>query len=90
MRVGVVGLGSCFGNMLPELAAHPRARFTAAADLRQAALDRFAQEFGGEAHHSIESLCASPNVDAIYVFTPDHLRKRLLRILRSCESKTSR
>lgn len=73
MRVGVVGLGSGFFNMLPELSAHPHVKFTAAADLRQAALDKFTKDFGGETHGSVEDLCSSPNVDVVYIFTPDEL-----------------
>jgi len=71
MRVGVVGLGAGFCNMLPELAAHPRVKFTAAADLRQAALDKFTKDFGGETYGSVEDLCGTSNVDVVYIFTPD-------------------
>lgn len=76
MRIGVVGLGAGGANALgesPGLASHPSIRLTAAADLRQAALDRFASEFGGETFTSIEALCASPNVDVVYIVTPSIL-----------------
>jgi phthalate 4,5-cis-dihydrodiol dehydrogenase len=73
MRVGIVGLGVGGANALsevPGLASHPSVRLTAAADPRQAALDRFQSEFGGETYTSIEALCASPNVDVVYIVTP--------------------
>jgi phthalate 4,5-cis-dihydrodiol dehydrogenase len=76
MRIGVAGLGAGGANALseaPGLASHPNIRLTAAADLRQAALDRFAAEFGGETFTSIEALCASPNVDVVYIVTPSTL-----------------
>jgi phthalate 4,5-cis-dihydrodiol dehydrogenase len=76
MRIGVAGLGAGGANALseaPGLASHPNIRLTAAADLRQAALDRFAAEYGGETFTSIEALCASPSVDVIYIVTPSIL-----------------
>jgi phthalate 4,5-cis-dihydrodiol dehydrogenase len=76
MRIGVAGLGAGGANALgeaPGLASHPNIRLTAAADLRQTALDRFASEFGGETFTSIEALCASPNVDVVYIVTPSIL-----------------
>ena len=63
MRIGVAGLGAAFTNMMRELAAYPHGRVTAAADFRQRALDRFASEWGGETHATVEEMCASPNVD---------------------------
>ena len=71
MRIGVAGLGAAFTNMMRELAAYPHGRVTAAADFRQRALDRFASEWGGETHATVEEMCASPNVDVVYVLTPD-------------------
>ena len=76
--------------MIPALLKHPNVEIAGAADLDGEPLEKFKSDFHVEGHSTVESLCRSPNVDAIYVFTPDHLRKRLLRILRSCESKTSR
>jgi len=76
MRIGVAGLGAGGANALsevPGLGSHPSIRLTAAADLRQVALDRFASEFGGETFTSIEGLCASPNVDVLYIVTPSIL-----------------
>lgn len=73
MRVGVAGLGAGGANAVnavPGLGSHPNVQLTAAADLRQVALDRFAGEFGGETYTSVEALCASPNVDVVYIVTP--------------------
>jgi phthalate 4,5-cis-dihydrodiol dehydrogenase len=59
--------------MVPALVKHPRVRITGAADLDPALLERFRRDFGAEAYGSVEELCRSPNVDAIYIATPTHL-----------------
>jgi phthalate 4,5-cis-dihydrodiol dehydrogenase len=56
--------------MLAALAVHPGIRVTAAADLHRQHLDKFQADFGGEVFTDVESLCKSPNVDAVYIATP--------------------
>lgn len=73
LRVGMAGLGTAVPNALPELHAHPGIEITAAADPRHEALDRFASEFGGETYRTVEAMCSSANVDAVYILTPNHL-----------------
>ena len=73
MRVGIVGLGNAANTLLPEVAAHPHVKITAAADVRSDALDTFAREFDAETYLSVEELCQSANVDLVYICTPDHL-----------------
>jgi phthalate 4,5-cis-dihydrodiol dehydrogenase len=71
LRVGIAGLGFASTVMLPELAAHPRIKITAGADVRPESVDAFGREFGAETYSSVEALCASRNVDAVYVLTPN-------------------
>ncbi|HEX6510789.1 MAG TPA: Gfo/Idh/MocA family oxidoreductase, partial [Chloroflexota bacterium] len=71
MRLGIAGLGVASTNCLPEIAAYPNATITAAADLRAAARERFAREFQAEVFDSVEALCASPQIDAVVVLTPN-------------------
>ena len=73
LRFGVLGLGQAAAQALPALAAHPNIRITAAVDVRQDALDKFAQEYGGETHRSVEELCASADVDVVHIATPHNL-----------------
>src|SRR5438067_1474711 len=73
VRVGVAGLGFASTLSIPALASHPHLRVTAAADLRADARERFASEFGAETFASVEALCRSPNVDAVYVSMPNAL-----------------
>jgi phthalate 4,5-cis-dihydrodiol dehydrogenase len=76
MNIGIVGLGTGAMNMIPELNANPHAKIVAAADPRKQATERFAREFGGEIFDDAEALCASPNVDVVYVMTPDNMHAR--------------
>lgn len=70
---GIIGLGAGAMNMIPELHANPNARIVAAADTRRDARARFVSDFGGPAYDNAEALCADPNVDIVYVMTPDEL-----------------
>ena len=56
--------------MLPAILRHPHARLTAGADTDAGALASFARDFQAETYPSVEALCASPRVDAIYIATP--------------------
>jgi phthalate 4,5-cis-dihydrodiol dehydrogenase len=80
LRLGVAGLGRAFTLMLPTLTAHPRIELVAAADPHPEARERFAADFGGEAHEDVEALCADPRVEAIYIATPhqEHARHAIL------------
>src|SRR5262249_3375635 len=73
LRLGLAGRGLASTLSLPSLARHPGVRITAAADLRPSALDRFEREFQGATFQSVEDLCRSPSVDAVYVCTPAYL-----------------
>ena len=73
LRLGVAGLGRAFTLMLPAFRAHPGVALVAATDPRREACDRFATDFGGRAHASVEVLCADPDVDAVYIATPHQL-----------------
>ena len=70
LRIGVAGLGRAFVLMLPSLAFHPKVELVAAADPREDARARFAQEFHARTYLSVDALCDDPNVDAVYVATP--------------------
>lgn len=73
LRLGFVGLGMAAARVLPEIADLSFVQLTGATDLRKQALDKFEREFDAEAHPTIEALCSSPNIDAVYVATPHEL-----------------
>jgi predicted dehydrogenase len=73
LRLGLAGLGVGASQLLPAMLAGPNVRLTAVADVRPAALERAAAEYGVETYGSVEALCAAASVDAVWVATPSHL-----------------
>ena len=43
------------------------------ADMRADAVAKFREQYKAEGYTSVEELCASPNVDAVYIATPNSL-----------------
>ncbi|MGE4167268.1 MAG: Gfo/Idh/MocA family oxidoreductase [Xanthobacteraceae bacterium] len=73
LKVGVTGLGRAFSLMIPAFAGDSRVSLVAGADPRAEARAKFAADFGGRAHETVEALCADREVDVIYVATPHGL-----------------
>jgi phthalate 4,5-cis-dihydrodiol dehydrogenase len=71
--MGVAGLGVASTQILPSVSQLPYIRVTAAADVRQDALAEFRREYDAEVFTSFDGMCKSPNVDFIYVATPNEL-----------------
>lgn len=72
LKLGLIGIGSGARGLLEAFVAHPGIKLVAAADVRQDALDKFAGEYGAKTYPSAEALCSDPNVDAVWVATPNH------------------
>ncbi|MGB0577560.1 MAG: Gfo/Idh/MocA family protein [Alphaproteobacteria bacterium] len=70
LKLGVVGLGRGFTVLLPTLTFHTRLNIIAAADTRAEARDQFEIDFGGEAFETVEAMCDSADIDAVYIATP--------------------
>ena len=73
LRVGLVGIGVGARQLLPALTRGAHVTLTAVADVRPAALEAMQQEFGTQSYASVEALAESPNVEAVWVATPNHL-----------------
>jgi phthalate 4,5-cis-dihydrodiol dehydrogenase len=73
LRLGIAGLGVASTQVLPPLAKLPFIKITAAADTRADALAKFRQAYEGEGYSTVEDLCRSANVDAVYIATPNSL-----------------
>jgi phthalate 4,5-cis-dihydrodiol dehydrogenase len=76
LRVGLAGLGSGAVNALvanPGLSNHPHIKLTAGADPRSEARTDFAARYGAQTYASVEEMCESADVDAVYILTPNAL-----------------
>src|SRR6266545_7749728 len=79
IRMGVIGIGGGASAMVPVFAEHQGFRWTAAADIDRNILDAFGRDYEVETFTDAEAMCESPNVDAVYVATPNrfHLEHTL-------------
>ena len=71
LRVGIAGLGSVSRTILGSVDAIEGVKLTAVADIRQEPLDDARGKYGVETFTSVEAMCESPNVDAVWVCTPN-------------------
>lgn len=71
--VGIVGLGAASALVLPYLNAVPGVRLRAAAEVRTEAREAFQQRFGLPADESVAKLCRRPDIDIVWIETPNHL-----------------
>jgi phthalate 4,5-cis-dihydrodiol dehydrogenase len=76
MRLGVAGLGVASTLFLPGVELHPHTGIVAAADVRPAALEAFRRRYGGHTYASVEELCADPELDAVWIATPNEFHAR--------------
>lgn len=71
LKLGVAGLGVASTLFLPGVEQSPYARIAAAADRRRSALDAFERKYQGRAYGSVEELCADPDIDVVWIATPN-------------------
>jgi phthalate 4,5-cis-dihydrodiol dehydrogenase len=76
LRMGMAGLGVASTQILPPVAKLPYVRIAAASDLRADALAKFHKEYGAEVFTDFAAMCKSPNVDFVYIATPNDLHAR--------------
>ena len=71
LRVGLAGLGSVSRTILYNIQTIENVQLTAVADVRQEPLERARAQYGVETYDSVEAMCESTNVDAVWVCTPN-------------------
>jgi phthalate 4,5-cis-dihydrodiol dehydrogenase len=76
LRMGMAGLGVASTQILPPVAKLPYVRIAAASDLREDALAKFRKEYDAEVFTDFAAMCKSPNVDFVYIATPNDLHAR--------------
>jgi len=72
-KLGMAGLGIGGGMILKAAERMPEVEIFAAADLRQSARDAFQARYEARAYDSVQALCEDPDVEVIWVATPNHL-----------------
>jgi phthalate 4,5-cis-dihydrodiol dehydrogenase len=71
LHVGVAGLGAGAVQVIRAMANTPYIQLTAAADVRPDALAAFESRFGGRTYASVEALCRDPEVEVVWISTPN-------------------
>jgi phthalate 4,5-cis-dihydrodiol dehydrogenase len=73
LRIGIAGLGAAARLVLPTMDKVKGVRLAAAADIRAEARAAFERDRSLPAFESVEALCDSGGVDAVWIETPNHL-----------------
>jgi phthalate 4,5-cis-dihydrodiol dehydrogenase len=71
LKLGIVGIGVGASEILPQMERIPEFDLVAAADVNPRVLETFKQRYGSRTYDSIEKLCADPDVEAVWVSTPN-------------------
>src|ERR1044071_3869766 len=72
LRLGIIGIGVGGSEILPALGTVPEIELVACADSNRQVLERFHERFPStRIYDSADELCADPNVDAVWVSTPN-------------------
>src|SRR5438309_6673705 len=71
LKLGIVGIGVGASEILPQMEAMPEIQLVAAADINLRILDTFKHRYGAKTYDTIEKLCADPNVEAVWISTPN-------------------
>ena len=73
LRIAIAGLGAAAKLVLPYFSKVEGVRLAGAADVRADARSAFESAYGLPGFASVEELCRSPDVDAVWIETPNHL-----------------
>jgi phthalate 4,5-cis-dihydrodiol dehydrogenase len=71
LNIGVVGIGVGASEILPAMESMPQLRLVAGADINPRVLETFRARYRARGYDSIEKLCADPDVEAVWVSTPN-------------------
>jgi phthalate 4,5-cis-dihydrodiol dehydrogenase len=71
LKIGIVGIGVGASEILPAMEAMPQLELAAGADVNQRVRETFKERYGARVYDSIEKLCQDPDVEAVWVSTPN-------------------
>jgi phthalate 4,5-cis-dihydrodiol dehydrogenase len=75
LKVGIAGLGVGSAMVIPTIEKMAQTELVAAADVRREALEGFVRRYEGRAYESVEQLCNDPDVDVVWVATPNNMHR---------------
>ena len=71
LNIGVVGIGVGASEILPAMESMPQLKLVAGADVNRRVLETFQARYGARTYDSVEKLCADPDVEAVWISTPN-------------------
>lgn len=71
VKLGIVGIGVGASEILPAMESMPQIQLVAGADINPRVLESFQQRYGARVYDGIEKLCGDPEVEAIWISTPN-------------------
>ncbi|MGH7844217.1 MAG: Gfo/Idh/MocA family oxidoreductase [Candidatus Binatia bacterium] len=71
LNIGVAGIGVGASEILPAMESMPQLKLVAGADVNRRVLETFQARYGARTYDSIEKLCADPDVEAVWISTPN-------------------
>ena len=71
LRMGILGVGVSGARIARAMTAMPNVELVAAADLRPKVRHDFEERYGARTYDSAEGICADPDVDALWISTPN-------------------
>ncbi|HET8563415.1 MAG TPA: Gfo/Idh/MocA family oxidoreductase [Candidatus Binatia bacterium] len=71
LKLGIVGIGVGASEILPAMESMPEIELVAGADVNPRVLDTFHKRYGARTYDAIEKLCSDPDVEAVWVSTPN-------------------
>lgn len=80
INLGIVGLGIAGTSMIPAIMEHPHIRLAGVATRNKERLEKFSRDYHAETYYTIEELCQSSTIDAVYIATPTELHKEHVKI----------
>ena len=71
LKLGIVGIGVGASEILPAMESAPQIELVAGADVNRRVLETFQARYGARVYDSIEKLCEDPDVEAVWISTPN-------------------
>ncbi len=71
LKLGIVGIGVGASEILPAMESTPQIEVVAGADFNRRVLQTFQARYGARVYDSVEKLCEDPDVDAVWISTPN-------------------